>query len=330
MTARRVRAVGLELINWSLVPVEALLTAGLSEPRLPVVFVVGLPRTGTTLTGQVLATAHRYGYPSNLLARFWRAPALGGYLDRACRRLTGADRAVGGGSGSFRSHYGRTSGPWGLHEFGYYWDRWFDRGQTTHRLDDAALEAVPADALRRSLAGLERSLGAPLLFVNNTWCTLQADYLSRELPRSLFVVCERDPIWVAQSLLRGRQERKGDRGSWWSVRPSAFAELRELPWHRQIGGQVAHLMHEQEEALGRVPVERQVRVGYRDLCRDPGRIAARVREAAARLQDDASWDGPPSLGRTPSGLEARDHRRIPEGDLRRLEEGLAAFSEVLP
>lgn len=313
------------MLNALLAPLERVLAAGREEPGRPVVFVVGLPRTGTTLAAQVLATAHEYGYPSNLLARFWRAPSVGAYLDRALRALAGAGRTAAG----FDSVYGRTSGPWGVHELGYFWDRWFDRGQTTHRLTPSEREEVPVADLKRSLAGLERAFRASLLFSNNTWCTLQASYLARVLPASIFVVCERDPLWIAQSLLIGRRRRHGDRDRWWSVRPRAFERLTGFPWNEQIGGQVAHLLGAQEEELEAVPSSRTLRLPYPELCREPSATARRVWDTVRRVARDESWRGPRPLGLVPEAFEPRNVQRVSDQDLRSLQEGLDAFADLL-
>ena len=63
------------------------------------VFVVGAPRSGTTVLIQALAAAFDVGYISNLAASFWQAPALGVLFSR---RLV-PERIFSG-----NSRYGRT------------------------------------------------------------------------------------------------------------------------------------------------------------------------------------------------------------------------------
>src|SRR5665213_31108 len=67
----------LAALNELLAPVEAELERHYSAPRFPVTFVLGPPRSGTTLTSQLLAQSGLFGIISNFAARFWRAPALG-------------------------------------------------------------------------------------------------------------------------------------------------------------------------------------------------------------------------------------------------------------
>jgi hypothetical protein len=59
------------------------------------VFVLGVPRSGTTLTSQLLAYCLDAGYVNNAAARFWLAPVHGIRL----ARLIAGDR----GERSFRS-----------------------------------------------------------------------------------------------------------------------------------------------------------------------------------------------------------------------------------
>ena len=53
-----------------------------ASPSRPIVFVLGAPRSGTTLLTQWLAASGHFGVPSNLLARFYEAPYIGGLVQR--------------------------------------------------------------------------------------------------------------------------------------------------------------------------------------------------------------------------------------------------------
>src|SRR5262245_47802783 len=60
----------------------ASLPAPAATPRLPVVFVVGPPRSGTTLAMQWLAATGVFAWPSNLLSRFYEAPYVGALIQQ--------------------------------------------------------------------------------------------------------------------------------------------------------------------------------------------------------------------------------------------------------
>ena len=105
------------------------------EPsQLPLIYIVGAPRSGTTLLSQVVSRFLDVGYINNLIARFWRRPSVGIHLSRL---------VLGGGGReqiAFESEHGTTPGAAGPHEFGYFWRHWLQLdAQPTHHLSPAAL-----------------------------------------------------------------------------------------------------------------------------------------------------------------------------------------------
>lgn len=297
-------------LNNLLAPLEDQITADLEAPELPVVFIIGAPRSGTTLTYQLLVARGGFAYISNFLARFWQVPSIGIHLENAVGLREKTYHT------DFTSEYGRTRGWLEPHEFGYFWDRWFDQGQTSHKLDRKQLSRVDIKRLRRVVASIENGYGAPVVFANNTWCTFQIEYLARVFPTSLFVVCEREPLYIAQSILIGRR-RLQDSQTWWSVRPLGHEAVQDQPWWKQIGWQVSETIREMHAGLERVAEGRQVKVQYEELCQDPvaklENIVERARDLGATL---------PPARPIPDRFDCTNNPRVPNADLKQLEEAL--------
>src|SRR5688572_22353457 len=74
---------GLRALNELLEPIQKQLEVQFKSPRLPVVFIIGAPRSGTTSVSQLLAYSGRFAYISNFLARFWLAPLIGAKIEIA-------------------------------------------------------------------------------------------------------------------------------------------------------------------------------------------------------------------------------------------------------
>jgi hypothetical protein len=263
----------LRVLNERLVPLQQELEASFSTPLRAVIFIVGPPRSGSTLVSQILGATSRFAYISNFVARFWLAPAIGAQIESALGIRSELP------TNPFTSEFGVTKGWASPHEFGYFWSHWFDRGQSTHKVEERDLADIDAEALQRRVAAIESVYELPLLFKNNTWCTFQAGWLARIFPRSIFVVCRRDPLFVAQSMLRARRERLGSVAAWWSMRPSSYRHLLKLAWHDQIAGQALEIEREMDEALREVPASRKIEVPYRSLCGDPRSFAATIGRA---------------------------------------------------
>jgi hypothetical protein len=302
-------------LNDLLAPAEAAYSAAFDQPSRPIVFVLGPPRSGTTLVSQALAATGAFGVTSNFVARFWRAPAIAFHLQRSL----GAQKDAP----SFQSTRGRTSGAGQPHEFGYYWSSWFDLGQNNHKLSSELLARVDAAALTRSVAAMEAAAGAPLMLKNNSWFTFQASWLAKQFPTGVFVACVRDPFFVAQSIYAQRLAL-GDVRRWWSIRPPGYGDMLGLTPLEQVAAQAVEIEQEMHKELASVPPERLIRAGYQRLCEEPRGLVAEVFEACARVGEFLK-----SSGEIPEKFTATDQIRLPPHqaeDLKRLvQERLAGL-----
>jgi len=286
-----------------LAPLHAQLVEQYAHSEPPLVFVIGMARSGTTLVSQLLAAAG-FGYTSNFLARFWQVPTVGALIEKLTLR-PGPDTTP-----SFRSTHGVTVGWAEPHEFGYFWNRWFDLGQDSHQLDAPLLARVNGYDLKRELAALQELAGRPLVFKNNTWCSLQARFLGALCPRAVFVVCRRQAQWIAQSLLQGRIARYGSRETWWSIRPATFAALQSLPWADQIARQVVDFERAMNLELQQIEPARIVEAAYEEVCADPARVVARTSSALQSLDSTHT----PDFSALPPSFASANRQQIGDED----------------
>ncbi len=305
--------------NEALLVLEDRLTSGFEGPGRPVTFILGPPRTGTTLISQLLADRGGFAYVSNFLARFWLAPYVGSRLEQEVGVREVRPRST------YRSRSGATRGPAEPHEFTFFWNRWFELGQVTQKLGPAELERVDAAGLARSVGALEAAWERPVVFKNSFWCNFQVAFLADLFPGSVFVRCRRAPEWAAQSIALSREALLGSRERWWSMKPAEFPRLRDLPWWEQIAGQVAFTERELSRSLAALAPERVVEAPYLEVCRDPRGFVQRVAEAVRT----AGGELPPPAA-LPEGFEPTNEARIDPRDVRRLEEALERFSSGEP
>jgi hypothetical protein len=287
-------------LNLSLRDLEDKLSAGLEAPKLPVTFVLGVPRCGSTLFMQIAVSSFELAYPSNLMARFFLAPSVGAWLHRLL--IPKAVRK----SGEFESQYGVTASPEEPHEFGYFWTSHFPVG-TTHQLSEEELANVDAPKLRRSLASIEDVLGKPCIFKSLNMDFL-VTFLFRELPKTLFVYVRRAPYFLAQSIYLGRISRYGTPDAWWSLRPGQYEALKKLDNFHQVAGQVWAIIGELERQLDGIPQRNKLIIDYEAMCRHPERELAKYAKRMSDLGAPLNRIGPP-LEKLPSGDV---HRLSPE------------------
>jgi len=245
-------------VNRLLAPFERVFAHDLDGPVHPCLFIVGCPRTGSTVLSQLLATTGRLGYVSNFIARFWMAPGLGARLANGL----GVARL---GQSSLSSFGGRTEGWAEPHEFGYFWDRWFTfRGTCQVAKKDLAI--IDRDAFRRSIASLETAHDRPLFFKNQNKYSFQIDFLAETLPTSRFVFLKRDPCFQVESVLKMRKRIRGDIGLWWTMRPPNVETLIALPPIEQVVAQTQTINSAIAASLCKIPKTRWLVMNYEDLC----------------------------------------------------------------
>ena len=256
-------------------------------PTKPVVLVQGMPRSGTTVLYQLLAQTGAFTYPSNLIARFYRAPAMGLLLQRLARPLLDEPRWA------LTSRAGATDGWWGPHEFGYFW-----RHHLQIHAHHEPTAPAPADLVLQ-LGRMEAAGAGPLLFKNGilTFCT---DVLRQALPTLFVVRIRRDPVDVASSILAMRTRYYGDPSAWWSLRPADIGPVEGASPEAQVAFQVRHGMAAIDG------IDAQLDLSYAGLCADPRGEVGRILEAlglegavhglpaeltASRTDDRARWEG---------------------------------------
>ena len=247
------------------------------DVEAPFVFVLGLPRSATTLTSQLLAYCLDVGYVDNVAARFWLAPVHG---IRLSRELLGADRPPP----RFESDYARTADLHGIHEFGYFWRRWLRKesfADVAHARDRE--DEIDWAGLRRTLANVQLALGGKPVAAKNILASYHLPRLRAELGRVVYVYVERDPLDAAVSILDARRKYYDDPRTWWSYTPPEVEQLLGLDEWGQVAGQVHYLQQLYERGLPEAGLDVVVRTTYEEIARRPRSlleaVAERSREA---------------------------------------------------
>lgn len=239
-----------------------------THPERPMLFIVGAPRSGTTLGYQLLASSRRFGFPSNIVARFHRNPALGLSVQALLEPLLPAPVQT------WQSRAGWTQGWREPHEFTYFWNRHLCFGDH-HQPSTESLSSLDPAPLRSELAAMEQAAGSALLF-KNLVLDFAVPHLARVLPSARFLWVRRDPFDVSSSILRLRQEFHGDVRAWTSVRPRDFRAWSSLEPEDQVAHQLASIDAALESARGGLETSRWLTVDYRELCASPADFVQRA------------------------------------------------------
>ena len=251
-----------------LLPLEKHMLRGTAGPITPPVFVLGSPRSGTTLSFQVLTHSLRFAYISNLAHRLYRTPVVATLIGK---------RAIVNFDHSFRSRYGHIGG-WGApNEGGWVWNRWLhgdDCQNETTISDNAKVE------IYSTIAGISRVLDAPFIS-KNTVHSVQVRLLSNIFPGCCFLMILREPLYTIQSLIKAREDRLRNQGipldTWYSVKPREVETLYGYDYIEQICRQVHSIEIDAFQDIVTIARDHCLVVDYEDLCEQPARIISEVR-----------------------------------------------------
>ncbi len=302
-----VRAVAMALL-W---PLEVWLQTRATRAPAPACFVVGPPRSGTTLVYELLVERFGFAYISNLAHRLYRTPVAASWLGRGTIRAW---------HGSFESQYGHIAG-WGApNEGGWVWARWI--GVVTP-LGAEAADSLPCTQIARTIQGIADALDAPFLN-KNVMHSVQMRLLDRLFPGCLFIEVRRDAAANVRSIVRARRKGRGpDRGGWWSVRPEGAGRYAEADLVTQACFQVCAVQNAIDRGAAELGPERRLTLSYEDVCSDPRAALDRVGGFLAAHGLDL-----PALRDVPVKFHRRGDRPLEDEDEERLTAGIARFFEA--
>lgn len=248
----------LKVMNKALSEKEIELINGFKEPQLPIIFIVGAQRSGTTLLMQLLIQHFELSYPNNFISRYWDAPYMGAMLYKNLSKNLNNTLL------DLSSDLGYTKGLGGPHEFGYFWKKWFP----WESWEDKKYDTVNYDILQKQLAAWESVNHTSLIFKN----LIQVDYniskLDKIIPNSYFIFIKRDLAYNIQSTLQSRIKLSGNEKEWFGVKPKNYKLYQELPVIKQIASQIIDTNDDIKEQLDNIAKDRVIELTYEDLVND--------------------------------------------------------------
>lgn len=244
-------------------PFEARLhDASSANGRHAPIFIVGPPRTGSTLLYQLLVRRYRCCYFSNLLNAFPHTPLA---IAKLCKPFGGFDPAA-----DFSSEYGNTRGWRAPSQGRELWAAFLPESPNA-----VEPETVASEVKRRindSVRGLQRVCGRPFV---NKWPpnSVRVRLLAEIFPDALFVRISRAVEPTVTSILRGRQELCQHGSGWFSVKPQGYQEImQERGPEEQAAWQVGAIERAIDAASDAVGAQRFFGAHYEELTSRPREV----------------------------------------------------------
>ena len=222
------------------------------------IFVIGAPRSGSTLITQVITDAFDIGYLSNQHCKFFGSPVLADKLFHPLRAKTPSE---------YTSKYGNTKKLYAPAECGEFWYRFFRR--VPAYVTTADVRDNEMNCFRKTVSALMKTQNKPILF-KNLFATLRIRPINKYIPEALFIIIKRDEVDNGHSILRARMKVHGDYSVWWSVPPPNIKVLQNLPPEQQVIEQIRQLnaLIERDIEEGKMDAGRFLTVNYEAFCGD--------------------------------------------------------------
>ena len=209
--------------------------------KYPTIFIIGPPRSGTTLLYQAIVHHFHVAYFPNIAVKFSEAPVL---ATRIGQKLFQPYRS------DFTSAYGFVQGWMAPHEAGQIWNRWFptEWKEGYNYTPAGYFTGSVKHLIYQTVAGIEALFDAP--FVNkNVKHSVRIQALKEIFPNALFLQIKRNPLDVAVSILCARRDLKKDMNEWLGVMPKEITQLKQKDYYEQIVGQIFFVEKNIEEDL---------------------------------------------------------------------------------
>ena len=224
----------------------------------PPVFIIGPPRSGTTVLYQLLCKHFNFGYTNNFVADWYNIPITATRLYNIFSSQTSSIELT--------SNFGKSSNLYGPNEFGKFWYRWFSK---THELKDNY--PLIENKLRLEIAGLTKIHQKPMLF-KNVINSMRINVLSQIFDNSIFIVLNRKNLDIAQSILNARIELYNNKNHSWSVITSALQTDPEIPYYKQIVNQIRGVTSNINLARKNIGDNKFIFVDYKELCNNTDQV----------------------------------------------------------
>jgi hypothetical protein len=213
--------------------------------RYPPVFIIGAPRSGTTLLYQLVVQNIHCIYINNLMALFpcWMV-GLSRFGHRSPKPIS-------------ESEFGYVPGLFSPNEAGPLFHLWFDHPDNHEKV--------------RSLVARLSSCHQSFFISKNLFNVFRVNEILTIFPNAKFIICRRDPKFVAQSIYLARLSQSPDNPkNWFSVKPEGYLEYVNKPPLDQIIWQLEEIEKAIDHLSKQIDASNLLEINYEAMCEEPG------------------------------------------------------------
>ena len=234
----------------------------------PLVFILGVPRSGTTLLTQLILNSFDLGAFYNSVAKYYAVPLYG-------LRKQLSERSTISTKTSYHSKLGHAAESFALHEFRYFWQYWLNH-EGHDELNRDQKSHVNWEGLRNKINAYHAMLGKGLLIKSLVFNDFIVKELSELFPDAKFIHMSREAEFVSQSLLESRVNQYNDIHYWWSIKPRNWQKWQSLDTLSQVMHQTVYTDFKIQEQISRIEKINAMHISYEELVEDVPRAMLKL------------------------------------------------------
>lgn len=228
------------------------------------IWIIGAPRSGTTLTYQLLCTYFDAYYLTNRVAERYRISL----LTRLLERVFLSKPIV---PSTYQSKFGSTPTSSDPHEGGQFFYQFFPKENPYSTSDELT------DNEKTSFQNIVKAITEPhsLFISKNTFHSLRIPALTELFPQSIFIWVRRNKAATVYSLMKAREKLEVPDAEWWSVKPPDWKNSQELPVIEKSIWQVNEIENIIERDLIAAKANWK-EVSYEQICKNPYQVLKEI------------------------------------------------------
>ena len=224
--------------------------------KYPIIFLISMPRSGSTLTYQILSRGTKSYILTNLWNILYAIPLIGALVSQR-KQNNNTD---------FNSDRGLVSGIFGESEGLRFWKYWTGQG-----LEDTSEFNVKKTSYLKKIFGRFLNKEQPF-FSSFLGHAFSINYLRKAFPGSFFIYIKRDPLSNIYSMYN-----IGKEFAWFSLKPRnwdkvlGYTDIERFIWqYKSI----------QQKIESEISEEDTIIVHYENICNSPHKFLKQIKEFA--------------------------------------------------
>jgi hypothetical protein len=215
-------------------------------------FIIGAPRSGSTLLYQLLVKYTNTSYLSNFMSLCYTFPAIAIKIELLFFKKYNKKK--------LKSNFGYVQGIHSPSEAGPLINSWF--GKDILKINNT--NNNKNIQIKKNIKYIEKSMQGKLL-IKSLKLSLKIDEIIKLFKNSMFIYIARDPFFTAQSIILTKRKLGIDINNWWSYPLHNTRELLNKDPYEMVVLQVKTIHNMIDNYMEKYP-DKFIKINYHELC----------------------------------------------------------------